>query len=72
MKKAKLNYKNLDIKELNVNVVKLTDEILKLNLEKKVNPQKNTNMISNLKKQLAIVKTHMNEKKEIEKLSKSK
>ncbi|MEI6532251.1 MAG: 50S ribosomal protein L29 [Candidatus Roizmanbacteria bacterium] len=66
MKKAKLDYKNLDIKELRISIKKINDEIQKLVLEVKVNPQKNTNLITNLKKQLASIMTSVSEKKEIE------
>ncbi len=49
--------------ELRKDILALQMEIAKLNVEMSVAPQKNTNVISNKKKQLAVLLTALQQKK---------
>lgn len=49
--------------ELNKDIAAVRLEIAKLNVEMTVSPQKNSNVISNKKKQLAVLLTALQQKK---------
>lgn len=62
MRNISSDLKKAPPEELNKQVVTLRSEITKLFLERKVNPSKNTNVISIKKKKLAQILTFISEK----------
>jgi len=68
MKKEIKELKQKTIKELEKEINNLRQEIAKLKIEMKVNPPKDTNLLTKRKKKLARLLTVLTEKKEEEKL----
>ena len=64
MKKNIKELKNKSVADLSKEEQKLRTEIAKLNLEAKVSPQKDTNLIFKKRKRLAVILTLLGEKKE--------
>lgn len=60
------------IKELEKEIVSLREDMAKSKLSFKVNPQKDTNLLSKKRKKLAVILTLLTEKKMIESLKKIK
>jgi ribosomal protein L29 len=63
--------RNKTIKELDKEGSEIIKQIAKLQLESKVNPPKNTNLIINKRKRLAVILTIKSDKKTVEKQPKS-
>lgn len=72
MKKLTRELKEKSLSELEKEATKLMIEITKLQLEMKSNPPKDTNTLGKKKKRLAATLTMHSEKKEIEKLKKTR
>lgn len=70
MKKLVKELKSKTIKELEKEIQNLEKEIIKLTIDFKVNPPKDTNILKKTKKKLAILLTVLREKKEVESLKK--
>jgi len=68
MKKAVADLKTKSIKQLEIEISKLREEIAKLKLEIKINQPKDTNLLFKKRKQLARMLTVLTEKKEIERI----
>ena len=68
MKKAIADLKTKSIKQLEIEISKLREEIAKLKLEIKINQPKDTNLLFKKRKQLARMLTVLTEKKEIERI----
>ena len=66
MKQLKKDLKEKTIVELEKEAQKIREEVGRLRIEQKVKPQTNTNLIFNKRKQLAMVLTLLNEKKDLE------
>lgn len=69
MKKTTSELKDKSIGELEKEAEDLRTEIAKLRLELRVNPSKDTNILMKKRRSLAIILTHLAEKKEIEKFN---
>ncbi len=67
MKKAVQDLKQKSIKELELEVLKLREEIAKNKMDRKVNPTKDTNIISNKRRRLALLQTLVTQNREDEK-----
>ena len=63
MKKIANEFKDKSIEDLEKEEIVLRQEIVKLQLEGKVNPQKDTNMLFKKRKRLAVLLTIKTEKK---------
>jgi ribosomal protein L29 len=72
MKKYIKDIRKKTIKEIEKEIVNLKKDIVKSNIEWKINKPKDTNLISNKKKKLAVLMTVLYEMKELEKIRKSK
>jgi ribosomal protein L29 len=70
MKKLVKQYQSKTLNELEKERQVLSEEIAKLKITSKVNPQKDTNLIFKKRKQLAVLLTVISEKKAIESLKK--
>ena len=70
MKKILETYRKKSLRELEKDINKLKKEIAQLRLELKINPPKNTNLLSKMRKQLAQMLTIYQEKKLEEDLKK--
>lgn len=68
MKKTANEFKDKSIVELEKETVVLRQEMVKLQLEGKVNPQKDTNILFKKRKRLAVLLTIKTEKKRLEQL----
>jgi len=68
MKKAIADLKKKSIKQLEIEIAKLREEIAKLKLEIKINQPKDTNLLFKKRKQLARMLTVLTEKKELERI----
>jgi ribosomal protein L29 len=68
MKKAIADLKTKSIKQLELEIGKLREEIAKLKLEIKINQPKDTNLLFKKRKQLARMLTVLTEKKELERI----
>lgn len=69
MRKLTKQYTDKSIQELTAEVQKMRTEIAKLLIEYKVKPQKDTNYIVKKKKELAVMLTLLQEKKDLELLT---
>ncbi len=72
MKKLYTKIKSQSVKDLEKEIGKLRLEIAKAKLEAKVNPSKDTNSTFKKRKSLAVYLTVLTEKKELEKIQKTK
>lgn len=70
MKKILETYRKKSLRELEKDINKLKKEIAQLRLEFKINPPKDTNLLSKMRKQLAQLLTIYQEKKLEEDLKK--
>ena len=68
MKKAIADLKKKSIKQLEIEIAKLREEIAKLKLEIKINQPKDTNLLFKKRKHLARMLTVLTEKKELERI----
>ena len=68
MKKTITDLKTKSIKQLEIEIAKLREEIAKLKLETKINQPKDTNLLFKKRKQLARMLTVLAEKKELERI----
>jgi ribosomal protein L29 len=68
MKKAVADLKTKSIKQLEIEISKLREEIAKLKLEIKINQPKDANLLFKKRKQLARMLTVLTEKKELERI----
>lgn len=66
MKKLTKEVTDKSIQELTKEAQKIREEIAKLMVEQKVKPQKDTNFIAKKKKQLAVILTILQGKKDLE------
>lgn len=66
MKKLKIELKDKSIVELEKEANVLREQIGRFNLEQKVRPQKDTNIINTKRKTLALVLTLINQKRDLE------
>ena len=72
MKKTEIEeLRNKTVKELEKEGNEIVKEIAKLQLESKVNPPKNTNLVIKKRKRLAVILTIINDKKATEQQVKS-
>ncbi len=71
MKKETKELKGKSILQITKDVQTLREEIAKLKLEVKVNPQKDTNIIGKKKKKIATLLTVLSELTELEKIKSS-
>jgi len=72
MKKIISELKEKSYKELEKDKQNLYQEIAKYQVERKINMQKDTNVLAKKKKRLALMLTLLTEKKELESLKKAK
>lgn len=64
MKKAAKELRSKSIQDMHKEVQTLRTEIARLKVEKKVKPQKDTNLIAKKQKRLAVVLTLINQQRE--------
>lgn len=72
MKKSVKELQSKTVKELEKSVNSLHEEVAKLRLQQKVNPSKDTNIVSKKRKMIATLLTVITQKKELETLSNKK
>ncbi|OGK20533.1 50S ribosomal protein L29 [Candidatus Roizmanbacteria bacterium RIFCSPHIGHO2_01_FULL_39_8] len=72
MKKRVKEFRGKTIVDLKKETQLLREEIAKKTLQNRMNPEKNTNTIFQLRKKLAVLLTVLSEKEEIEKLKPEK
>lgn len=63
MKKTSSEFKGKSVKDLEKEEKKLREEMAKLKLESKVNPQKDSNFLFKKRKRLAVILTLLNERR---------
>ncbi len=72
MKATTKNLQNKSIGELTKDIDQLRQEILKVKLEKQLNPPKDTNVLFKKKKQLSVLLTIISQKQDFEELTRQK